>query len=68
MSYDAEKASAAAAFSEETVRRGFIKKVELFRSNSFADTAFSLRSTPYFLFNSWSPLTLDYLGKGNFFL
>ena len=27
MSYDAEKASAAAAFSEESVRRGFIKKV-----------------------------------------
>ena len=28
MSYDAEKASAAAAFSGKSVRRGFIKKVE----------------------------------------
>ena len=30
MSYDAEKASVAAAFSEESVRRGFIKKVAIF--------------------------------------
>ena len=30
MSYDAEKASVAAAFSEESVRRGFIKKVGIF--------------------------------------
>ena len=35
MNYDAEKASAAAAFSEENVRRGFIKKVEQFRKGSF---------------------------------
>ena len=31
MSYDAEKATAAAAFSEESVRRGFIKKVRYLR-------------------------------------
>ena len=28
MSYDAEKAGVVAAFSEESVRRGFIKKVD----------------------------------------
>ena len=29
MSYDAEKAGVVAAFSEESVRRGFIKKVDI---------------------------------------
>ena len=42
MNYDAEKASAAAAFSEENVRRGFIKKVEQFRKGSFKYLIFLL--------------------------
>ena len=54
MSYDAEKATLAAAFSEESVRRGFIKKVLIFYKNF----PHSFRSTPYSLFNSWSPLAL----------
>ena len=61
MSYDAEKASVAAAFSEESVRRGFIKKVAIFHKKSVAITVcllLAFRSTPYFLFNFWSPLAL----------
>ena len=38
ISYDAEEASIVAAFSEDCVRRGFIKKVEKCRKRSFTDT------------------------------
>ena len=38
MSYDAEKATLAAAFSEESVRRGFIKKVLIFLQKTFSKT------------------------------
>ena len=58
MSYDAEKAGVVAAFSEESVRRGFIKKVDrlstIITKNKWP--GFLFRSTPYSQFNSWSPL------------
>ena len=40
ISYDAEEASIVAAFSEDSVRRGFIKKVEKFRRRSLKDTLY----------------------------
>ena len=56
MSYDAEKAGVVAAFSEESVRRGFIKKVDGTYQKEFKRSTFPFRSTPYSRFNSSSPL------------
>ena len=59
ISYDAEEASIVAAFSEDCVRRGFIRKVEKFRKRivyRYFMPSLSFRCTPYFLFNSWSSL------------